>query len=441
MSSHASGRRSTSYYVSYPTLPSLTETLPEPESIVINENQFSHDVAVLSFPVLNQAALSLFKTGVPVKLRWTKENLTRDWVGYVSFISSEHSVNPKKRMEVHCIGASFPLKNRKPRVFKSKTIPQVVEILAKEAGLQFSGDSNPRIFDQVSISGTSCWEWICANAKKIGFGVVVDGTTLYFKKVDSLIDIYSSNSAIISYFANDFPTDFLAVDRTLDYFKVMNGEYVEGDALRNEKHIGGVNPVTGKTVSTKQKPNQVGKNTRSSTSDVFFEDQRVHDVVHDSTAAMVAANGAAHMSRFTIPARVKCQGDTRIRPFAPVLVDGVSGELDGRWLVVSVKHYMNINNEYQIEMHVAADGNGKDVNGPTRTTQSSEIGTIDIAAALNNGGIPVSVSAAKTTVLKYGGLKPKTSRPLKASHKQENNQGFNRTPAKWVVSASRKGKK
>jgi hypothetical protein len=247
--------------------------------------------------------------------------------------------------------------------------------------------------------------------------------------------MYSGDSPMISYFQNDLPTDTMFVDRTLDYFKVMNGEYIEGGHLRNEKHVGGVDPLTGKAVVTKNKPNKVGKNTRVTSGDVFFEEQNTEHVIHDSVSATAAVNGAAHLARFTTPAKVRCQGDVRIKPFGCVIVNGITEDLDGNWLVVSTKHFLNINGEYQIEMQVAADGTGKNNDTPTRTTNSSEIGTIDIAAALENGGVPVTAPVAKKSKIKL-------SKPI---HK-ETKQGFNRTPAKWVApppsaSKSRKGKK
>jgi phage protein D len=417
-------RRGTEYSVSYPTLPSLTSTLPKPQSIVITQKQYSHDVAVLEFPVLNQQAMSNLKTGVPVSFTWTKDGNTGTWVGYVAFVSSELSATPRKRLEIHCIGSSFPLKTKKTRVFKNKTIPQVAEILAKEHGFKFVGEPNPRVFSQLTISGQSYWEWLQEQAKRIGYAMLVEGMTLVFRPIDKLIDHSVSNTPVLAYFSNDIPTDTLMADRTLDYFKVLNGEYIEGGELRNTKTVGGVDPVTGRVLSSSKSPKTVGTNVRTSANDVFFQEHKTGQVVHDATSAAVAAEGAAHMARFSTPATVKCQGDPRIKPYAPVYVTGVSDNLDGYWITTNVKHIMTIAGEYQLEMTVASDGLGNNKPTFTRTADLNYVGLVDLEAAIANGGI--SPSVAKQTGI---ALHTKTQ-----IHK-ESGQGYNRTPTVWKSAA------
>jgi phage protein D len=417
---NASPRRVTFYEVSYPTLPSLTDTLITPGAITLIQNQYSHDVVVLEWPLPNEAALKNLKTGVPIHFKWTKEFVTQNWVGYVSFVSNEISATPKKRLEVHCVGASFPLKSRTPRVFSNKTIPQVAQILAKEHGLKFLGAAHPRIFTQLTISGQPHWEWLQSQAKRIGFALAIEGTTLHFKPIDELIDMYSSTAPILSYFSDEFPTDFSYEDRTLDYFKVHKGEYLEGGELRNIKRVSGVHPITGKPVTSSKKPSNVGHSSKKNVNDVFFEDHRTSQVVHDVTSASTAAEGAAHMARFTTPATVKCQGNPKIKPFAPVYIDGISEDVDGHWVATKVKHFMTITGEYQIEMTVATDGNGPNKPNQTRVTSSSSIGIINEEAAIKNGGMDEGSSENDGYSLEV--VVPVTT---------ETNQGFNRTPTRW----------
>ena len=413
-------RRGTEYEVTYHTLPSITATLPKPQSIVITQKQYHHDVAVLEFPVLNEQAMSNLKTGVPISFTWTKDGRTGTWVGYVAFVSSEISATPRKRLEVHCIGSSFPLKTKKTRVFKNKTIPQVAEIIAKENGFKFIGEPNPRIFTQLTISGQSYWEWLQEQAKRIGYAMRVEGMTLVFRPIDKLIDHSSSDTPVLSYFSNDFPTDVLEADRTLDYFKVLNGEYIEGGELRNTKTVSGVDPVTGKVLSSSRSPKNVGQNLRTVANDVFFQEHKTGQVVHDSTSAAVAAEGAAHMARFSTPATVKCQGDPRVKPYAPVYVNGISESLDGYWITTSVKHFMTISGEYQLEMTVASDGLGNNQATYSRAADMNHVGLVDLDAAIANGGVSPSVSNQTHVALH-----------LKAPVHKETNQGYNRTPTVW----------
>lgn len=424
--SGASRRRITKYKVDFPTLPSIFGDLPQPAEISIVQNERSHDVVVLTWFAMHRQALANLKTGVPVTFEWSKGSVKNSWHGYVSFVSSEMSSANKKMTEVHCVGASFPAKKRELRVFKNKTIPQVAEILAKEVGLNFKGEANPRIFKQLTISGQSYWEWLSEQARRIGYVMYVEGLDLVFKPIDKVIDQASSEAPVLAYFAPMVPTDGLYEDKTLDYFKVLHGEYVEGMDLRTTKTVAGVNPATGKEFFSTKTPVKSGKPVRKVVNDTLFTEQRTEQVVHDAVSARIAAEGAAHLARFTTPAMVKCQGDPRIRPYKPVVIKGVDKQVDGYWVPLSVRHVMNITGEYSIEMKVATDGVGPTQGTSTRSSSTSNLGLVNIQAALDNGGKSPSVTKKSDIRLK-----------LKSNLVKETNQGYNRTPATWV---KKKGK-
>lgn len=416
----ASRRRITSYKVAFPTLPSIFRDLPQPAEISLIQKERAHDVVVLKWFTMHRQALANLKTGVPVSFEWTKGTVKNVWHGYVSFVSSEMSAANKKTFEVHCVGASFPAKRRELKVFKNKTIPQVAEQLAKEVGLKFQGAESPRVFKQLTISGQSYWEWLSDQAKKLGYAMYVEGMQLTFMPMDKVIDHGSTEAPVLAYFANMVPTDALYEDRTLDYFKVLNGEYVEGLELRNTKSVGGVNPVTGKEFNSAKAPSKMGKAVRRSVNDVFFTEQKTEHVVHDTRAARIAAEGSAQLARFTTPAVVRCQGDPRIRPYKPVYITGVDKEVDGYWIPLSVKHTMSITGEYSIEMTVATDGTGPNSGTSTRNASTAGLGKVNIQAALDNGGY--NPATVKKQHIK---LKAKTALV------KESKQGYNRTPVVW----------
>jgi phage protein D len=424
--SGASRRRITKYKVDFPTLPSIFGDLPQPAEISLIQNERAHDVVVLTWFAPHKQAMANLKTGVPVVFEWSKGGVKNSWHGYVSFVSAEMSAANKKMTEVHCVGASFPAKKRDLRVFKNKTIPQVAAILAQEIGLKFRGESNPRIFKQLTISGQSYWEWLSEQARRIGYVMYVEGLDLVFKPIDKVIDHSSTEAPLLQFFAPMVPTDGLYEDRTLDYFKVLHGEYVEGMELRTTKSVAGVNPDTGKEFFASKTPVKTGKAVRRVVNDTIFTEQRTEQVVHDATSARIAAEGAAHLARFTTPAAVRCQGDPRIRPYKPVYIKGVNKEVDGYWVPLSVKHYMNITGEYSIEMKVATDGVGPNAGSSTRNASAERLGTVNIQAALDNGGKNPSVVKKSDIRLK-----------LKSTLIKEANQGYNRTPMTWVKKKGR----
>ena len=269
-------RRSTSYSVSFPTMPSLNSN---PIRVDLIQKQNHHDVLVLEFPSTSPTWVDNLNTGTPVRFTWKQGHRTGDWVGYVSFVSAEVVAQRKKVMQIHCVGTGFPLKESATRVFTNTTIPEAVEAVVKEFGLGFDGENHPHRFDQLVISGESYWEWIQEQAKRIGYAVVIDGVKMTFKPMDRLIDHSVYDTPVLAMFNSDIPSDVMSEDRTLDYFRVTKGDYVESNLdLRSIKSVAGVDPVTKKAIFSDSSPDKVGRNLRESSSDVLFSQHRTDRV-------------------------------------------------------------------------------------------------------------------------------------------------------------------
>ena len=412
-------RRSTKMSVEFPTVPSLTKA---PRRADLYQKQNHHDVLILEYPVPSSLWASTIKTGLPVVFKWKQRDVYNEWVGYVSFISTNSKVGREKTMEVHCVSASYPLKQKINKVFKNKTIPQAVAELVKPYGFSFVGDSHSRKFDQLIVSGHSIWEWIQEQAKLIGFAVVVEGTTFYFRKIDNLIDTKSSSTPVLTYFNKDTIMGAQALDRTLDSLQVLRGEHVEGMVVsRKNKIVNGVDPISGKMFNSKKTPGKSGKPLRLSVNDVLFDEYQTGQVVNSQTAAVSMAEGAATAARMTMPAKIVGQGDPRIRPFSPVYISGTGEHTDGYWIVKEVHHMFHKIGEYQIEAKIATDGIGRNQQTSMRKDPNSFVGTVDLNAAI--------LSKKKSRAAKQG-----TRLEIKSPIIKQGNQGFNKTPARWKSS-------
>lgn len=412
-------RRGTVLAVEFPTLPSLTKM---PRRVDLYQKQNHHDVLVMEYATASTAWVALVKTGVPVVFKWSQGNVSNEWVGYVSHLSFQAKPGREKVMEVHCVAASYPLKQRTNKVFINKTIPQAVAELVRPHGLTLISDPHSRVFDQLTVSGHSTWEWIQEQAKRIGFGVTVEGTKVYFRHLDNLIDTKSSSVPVLSYFNSDAPMNNQALDRTLDSLRVLNGEHVEGQAYsRTNKLVAGIDPVTAKVVSFKHAPNKTGKSLRTKVGDVLFDEFQTSQVVNSHTAASASTEGAAAMARMSIPARITGQGDPRIRPFSPVYILGTGEDTDGYWLVKEVHHMFHKVGDYQIEAVIGTDGLGANNTSAFRKEPGSIVGQVDLTAAL--------VKSSHAKAAKHG-----TRLEVKSPIIVQTKQGYNRTPARWKSS-------
>jgi phage protein D len=412
-------RRGTLYKVSFPTLATLDI---QPRRVELLQSIHTHEILTMEFTNAPDNYFQLLRTGVPVQFEYSQGTITSTFFGVVSTVTKRVAGQRVNVTEVTCIGSTFSLKERKNKTYYNTTIPEAVHSIVSEFGFNFIGEPHPVKFDQLSIAGHSYWEWIQEYAKKIGYGVVVIGMDFIFKPLDKIIDQNMTNVPVLSFFGKEMGINSQIFDRTLDSFEALNGEHVEySHSLRTNKTVGGVDPISSTIVNATSSPKTVGKNIRKDVNDVLFNEVRSDQVVTSHNLAKSMSDGAAHNGRLNTPARVKCQGDPRIRPYAPVYIQGTGTTSDGYWICKEIKHMFAYIGDYQIEMTVYSDGLGPAAVSTLRQGTVTISGVVNLTEALKNGGKnPASPSTKKVT------LKAKT--PLVSASKQ----GFKRTPVAWT---------
>lgn len=412
-------RRGTATQVTFPTLPSLTA---QPTSIDLIQKQYSHDVLVMQFLSESTLWLETLKTGVPVQFSWRQDTLSKDWVGYVSSISKINSPQRTNIMQVMCVGSTFPMKQRATRVFIDSTVPDAIEKIATEFGFKVITDPHPQVFGQLAMTGNSYWEWICEQARRIGYGIIVDGMTFVFRPIDKLINMGFSNAPVLSLGNAGAPFNTQYLDRTLDEFKIIYGDNVESsNNFRTVKNVGGVDPETSTILLSSSSPDATGDPLRETVSPVLFEEFRTDRVITDKTAAKETAKAAAQMSRFGIPAKIKGQGDPRIRPFGTTYVAGTGSVTDGFWIINEAVHQFHKIGDYMLELSVSTDGIGDTiVETPFRTRTDTGVGTINLDESIaSRAGASLSFSMDSVQLQDY------------SSYPSESNQGYLTTPKRW----------
>ena len=231
-------RRSTPWGVNFPTLPSLSK---QPRRVELIQKRGRHDVLVMEFTTVSPIWFDVLKTGIPMEFTWKQKSNTGNWIGYVSHVTKTVISQKENVMEVHCVGSSYPLKERATRVFENSTIPEAIETIGMEFGFKVISDVHTTRFPQLVMAGHSYWEWIQEQVQKIGFAAVVDGMTITVRSIDAFIDQQITNTPLLQTSGSDFPTNTQFFDRTLDYFKVFSGENMENSSghLRSVKHTAG----------------------------------------------------------------------------------------------------------------------------------------------------------------------------------------------------------
>ncbi len=420
--------RGTYYKITFPTF--STARAVQPSLVQLVQRQGSHEILTLEFRNTIPSWMLSIKTGIPIQFEWSQGRQSNTWIGYVSFVSKENSSQRSQPMTIKCVGASFALKQSVQRVFRNKTIQDVARIIATENNFSFVGDSIPNLvrYEQLVISGESYWEWLQSKAAYIGCVVYVSGTRMFFKKFTSLINLGSTNVPILQMWDNAIPATAVGSDRTLSYFKIFSGEYIESDLEpRSQKITGGVDPLTGRAFYAKATPKKTKDALRQTTADVLFDDPITNRVVHGSLMAKSVAEGAAFLAQFSVPAKAIGQGDPRIRPYFPVYIDGTGDDSDGYWMVDEAIHEFHISGEYRVKLRLLTDGIGTNKRSVYRQATANIAGTVNLTEALINKTPQLATSPAKSSKL-----------ATKAPIIKQGNQGYVRTPTKWKATATSK---
>jgi hypothetical protein len=226
----------------------------------------------------------------------------------------------------------------------------------------------------------------------------------------------------------------------------MTGENIEDDSPnRTVKQVGGVNPVTGKSFTSKTSPKKTGKAIRKNVSSALFDEFNNEQVANTKLDAKAASKGAAELARFNIPAKAYGQGDPRVRPHQLVYVEGSGEQTDGHWVVRESTHKFVYGGSYSVEMVIATDGTESNTPVANRSSDKSIAGTINIqqlissnrAFSVNGSDLTINLAVEQgiggTGSVSVNPNSSGTSRLAINSPilTQVNNQGFDRTPSIW----------
>ena len=410
-------RRGNVYSVSFPTVPSLTA---KPSEVDLYQEGGGHDLLELTFIRESSAWSNLLSTGTPVVFTWNQGTNSKTWTGVVNHVSTQSASQQERTMKVVCVGASYALKKRASRTWKNKTITEVASIIAKQFFMNFVGEPSTKRFEQLSMTGQSYWKWLQEYASKIGYAFYVENMTIYMRPMHRLLNESVSNSPTMGLELPSPAANVKAWDRTLDSFVVERGDYFDGaETLYTVKATAGVNPLTSKRIKSKSSPaGDVALRTRASVSSPVFEDLS-NEVVHSSSFSKRTAKDLALAARFNVTAKLRGQGDPRIRPYGAVYVLNTGTDTDGFWSIKKAHHSFNITGLYEVSLDVATDGIGPNSPSTFRKAITLQSGTIDIEAIFINdlSGTPRQRASARL-ISKTLGIK-------------ETDQGFGKTNVFW----------
>lgn len=371
-----------SFKVTFPDFPGFER---QPRYVTLMQGIGKHDVVELYFQSFSTFLEKSIKTGVPVEITYKNDKVKSKFVGYAYDTSHPTRQTLEKPVKVYCMGASFPLKERKsPKIWTNVTASDVALDIAKYGNLTPKVTPHKTRFSQISLTGHTRWEKLNELASKIGYGVQVFGTELHFHPIDKMIDQFMTTIPILSHedpYTN--PQSHFSA-QTLDFFEANVGDFIESSKPnRTQKVVYGVDPITSKVYKSTSSPNTVGQGLRVNTSDPLFTTVETSVVTASDLMTQDMADGKAQHSRFSIPGKGTAQGEPRIFPWATIQVEGTGSTTDGFWVVDTASHTIHYDGRYKTEFTCVSDGTGLNQATAVRPPMASEAPVVDTSSALD----------------------------------------------------------
>lgn len=384
MNKRTQSRIGTTFEITFPDFPTFKTA---PQWFRLTQEQGKHDVIEVAFASFDRHFQKALKTGVMFKVNWKTEHAKNEWVGYVYNGDNTTQATIAKNVIVRGMGPSFALKQGGNKIWKNKTASEIVQEICKEHKLKAIVDKSNVRFGMQSLVGLTKWEKIQELAERIGFHAHVSNTTLYFQRIDKMIDQFASIIPVFSYQDGNAPQGTIIDAQTLDYFKARTGDISEsGSHSKKDKTVHGIDPITGKSHSHTTSPNKVGKQVRVNTTDVLFEEVSSKVVAETKSIAKELSEGMAHLARFSMHAEGNGQGDPRMAPYRTVEINGTGSNTDGFWVLKKVEHLVTFDGRYTVDFKCMTDGLGKNKEGAFRKTTASVVPTRDVAYEMATGG-------------------------------------------------------
>lgn len=406
-------RLGSKFEVDFPDFPGFTEV---PKNFRLIQEIGKQDVVHLKYSYQSTFYLKALKTGVPLSVNWRNEAGSQKFYGYVYEVSPLTQRGKNREVLVKAIGATLVAKEMANKIWVNKTATQIVQEIADILNLKASITPSNVIFSQQSMLNHTYWDKIQELARRIGYVAQAYGTELNFHPVDVMVD--KSMTTVPIYFFRDAeaPRFTELYEHTLDEFKPTVGDLTVTSMFgKREKTISSIDPYTSKPYNYSSSPSSK-KKLRASVKDPLFKESLTTTIA--STPAMTRAVADAHakLSRYSIFAEGKGQGNPQMAPYKTIDIRGTGEFTDGYWIVTKVDHFLTWAGKYELEFSCMTDGLGINQKTSSRPENASSAPIRDIEFELKT-----KVSSAPTA----------TTLSSKSAMIKQTDGGFKVTPRRW----------
>lgn len=264
---------------------------------------------------------------------YTPEGFERQFNGYIHHIQPIYSPG-ERSVEVNVIGASYVMKNTSQTIYANVTADQVVKKIARKYEFSYFTEPHGRVFPQIAQAGRTDWQLLVWLAKKVGYTLRAENTSLYFYPLSK--DYSENRSSAKRFDLNNVET----LGGTDTYaFKPLVGEHLsfdDEDDLKSAIAFSGVDRFA--QIELQYTKPKAKKSTRKNKVPEQFDRFAVHTVIPDSTIAIWEAEAAEERQRFGYRGYAEVLGDPTLRPDMPIYLGGIGSEYSGYWVILKTEH-------------------------------------------------------------------------------------------------------
>lgn len=328
------------------SFPASRYTEQRVEVLRVVQEEYKHDIAVYNIDNYNPG-LPRYRSGTPVTISWSSGRENATFHGYV------HHVAPAEGgMEVWCRGASSVLDNGLQVEYSRRTVPSVINEVARQ--INFDADVVPhgQVFDHVVTDGQRAWPVLAKYAQEIGYSFYAKNSRLLLHPRTQMTTRFAGQAPVLR-------AGSPGERGSLFDFTPRDGASQAG-SHRHTNTLQGVDSRTGTPFSVRGgvAASVLGAKTYTPTGKAFHK-----DVVNTAAAARFRAIAMAENNRFHITATATADGSPRVHQTWPVLLAGVETPYVGLWFVKKVTHRI-VPFEYLMELELGRDGLGTTVGVP-----------------------------------------------------------------------------
>jgi hypothetical protein len=302
-------------------------------NIELSENM--HDLAVLEISGIPPDFISTY-VDLPITIKLTvAKTRINIFNGYITYLEPRSLTNdglvnssPFQNTVMHCIGASYVMRNRRTDVWNDVTLPQIATNLANKYNLTVSVPQNNYRFPRLVQSGESDWHLLKKACNYLGYRLSMRRTH---------IDIWDPFASLSRYRTAPLYT----LQGSIGNLNAEPGQIIDFKAM-----VGAVTPESAKVpdtihalvnnrIVTLSKDVSTGFGTPVKS---IFEDEVPANA---STIEMAdAVLTGRSRDKFPYTAKVTVVGDPAIVPGTLVQLYKYNSPVDGLWIVKSVRHEM-----------------------------------------------------------------------------------------------------